>query len=98
MVPINDTELIIDYIKRLDLEVILVSRNYLGSINHTILSIDVLRQRGCRIRGIVFNGLENMDTESFIEKHSGLPVILRIGEEAKIDQNMVMKYAKEVNL
>ena len=56
MVPLNDDFLIIDLIKQLNAEVVLVSRNYLGSINHTLLSLFALKQRQIPIRGIIFNG------------------------------------------
>lgn len=56
MVPINEKDLILDLILHLELPVILVSGIYLGSINHTLLSYDVLRNRNVYIAGIVFNG------------------------------------------
>ena len=58
MVPLNTNFLIIDLIKQLNVEVILVSRNYLGSINHTLLSVDALKQRNIPVKGIIFNGIK----------------------------------------
>ena len=49
MVPLNDNDLIVDLIEQLEAEVVLVSQNYLGSINHTILSIEVLKNRGIKL-------------------------------------------------
>lgn len=66
LVPLNRKSLIIDLIKKLDVPVILVSNNYLGSINHTILSVEALQKRGINLLGIIFNGPENTDTEDII--------------------------------
>lgn len=70
MVPLNETELIIDLIKKLGAEVILVSQNYLGSINHTLLSINLLKQYEIPVKGIIFNGDENPETERYIRQYA----------------------------
>jgi dethiobiotin synthetase len=75
MVPLNEEELMIDYIKSLNVKVILVSQNYLGSINHTLLSIEALKYRGIELRGIIFNGTANQETERYIEQYSKATVI-----------------------
>lgn len=80
MVPLNDTSLIIDLIKKLDAEVVLISRNYLGSINHTLLSVELLKSRKIPIKGIIFNGNEDKDTEEYILKYTQLNFIGRIPE------------------
>ncbi len=67
MVPLNDRFLMIDLIKQLDAEVILVSQNYLGSINHTLLSIDALRSRNILTKGIIFNGDSDDYSETVIK-------------------------------
>lgn len=95
MVPVNDTELIIDMIDQFQLPAILVSRHYLGSINHTLLSIDALQQRHIRIAGIIYSGNENKSTESIIAKRTGIEVIGRIEEEEIIDATVVAKYAAQ---
>ena len=66
MVPLNSKDCIIDLIEDLAVEVVLVSRNYLGSINHTLLSVEALVSRGISIKGVIFNDKENVDTESVI--------------------------------
>ncbi|MGN7989796.1 dethiobiotin synthase [Pedobacter sp. 22226] len=69
MVPLNEKELIVDLIKKLNAEVILVSQNYLGSINHTLLSLNLLKQYQIPVKGIVFNGDENEETERYIQQY-----------------------------
>ena len=86
MVPINAKDLMIDLIEKLNAEVILVSKNYLGSINHTLLSIEALKNRGISVKGLIFNGAENKSSEDIIVNLSGLSVLGRVPEFTKIDQ------------
>jgi len=92
LVPLNEKELIVDLIKKED-QVIVVSRHYLGSINHTLLTIEALKTRGLQIAGIIFNGNENPTTENIILSQSDLPMLGRIEEEPYIDENVVRYYA-----
>jgi dethiobiotin synthetase len=96
MVPLNQQDLIIDLIKRSDLEVILVSKNYLGSINHTLLSAEALKSRKIPIKGIIFNGEANQASESIIKKMTGLNVIAHIPVLAEISKESVRKVAENV--
>lgn len=95
MVPLNNNHLIIDLIDHFNAKVILVSQNYLGSINHTLLSYEVLTNKSIPIEGIIFNGPENKETEKYILKHTGLPCLLRVLEEEKVTKEMISKYARE---
>ena len=65
LVPLNTTDCIIDIIQP-DYKVIVVSRHYLGSINHTLLTVEALQNRNINIAGILFSGAENKATESII--------------------------------
>ncbi|MHA8053418.1 dethiobiotin synthase [Aquirufa sp. OSTEICH-129A] len=98
MVPINDHETNLDLIKQLDAPVILVSKNYLGSINHTLMSFEILQKRGIPVLGIIFNGPENPSGEKFILNYTQLPLLLRVLEEQKIDENVINHYAEQVQL
>lgn len=68
MVPLNDTFLMIDLIWQLQAEVILVVMNYLGSINHTLLSIAMLKSKNLPINRVVFNGIKEAYSEDLIRK------------------------------
>lgn len=92
MVPLNDESLVIDLIKKLKAEVILVVSFYLGSINHTLLSIEALKSRNIAIAGIIFNGKTNKQSKEYILKHSGLKCLLHIEEEKKINKKTILKY------
>ena len=95
LVPLNDKEMIIDLIQRLKTPVVLVSQHYLGSINHTLLSVEALKARGIKILGIVFNGEENQSTEAVILRQGGLKMLGRMRREKLINRKVVSAYAKE---
>lgn len=92
LVPLNETETILDLIQR-DHKVIVVSRHYLGSINHTLLTIEVLKSKNIAVAGIIFNGQENKATESIITSKTGIKVIGRLEDEPYIDSNVINEYA-----
>lgn len=92
LVPLNDTGCVIDLIRE-DYKVIIVSRHYLGSINHTLLTIEALKNRNIEIGGIIFSGDENPATEKIILNKSGIKMIGRIDAEPYFDQNVTAYYA-----
>jgi len=94
MVPLNDKVVIADLISKDD-AVILVSRHYLGSINHTLLSIEALKSRGINKVGIIFSGNEHPTTEKAIKKIGKVEVIGRIEEEPYFDKMVVLEYAEK---
>lgn len=95
-VPINETETIVDLIKK-EYKVIVVSRHYLGSINHTLLTIEALQNRKLNIAGIIFNGNENKSSEAIILSKTGLKLIGRIEDEPYFDKNVIKEYADLFN-
>lgn len=92
LVPLNDTQTIADLIASTD-RIIVVSRHYLGSINHTLLTVEGLKARGFNIHGILFSGAEHPTTEAIIAKMTGVTILGRIDEEPYFDQNVVKEYA-----
>ncbi|MBI4929266.1 MAG: dethiobiotin synthase [Bacteroidetes bacterium] len=95
MVPVNKQYYIIDLIKKFDTETIVVIQNYLGSINHSLLTIDALKQRGIKIIGLVFNGSPHEPSRQIIESYSGLKTISWIVNEPTINKEVILKYAKD---
>lgn len=92
LVPVNNKETIADLIEP-DHKVIIVSRHYLGSINHTLLTVEALKSRNLTCAGIIFSGEENPSSEGIIKKMTGLPVIGRIEQEPYFDRNVILEYA-----
>lgn len=95
LVPLAPGFLIADLIGQLGLDVVVVSRNYLGSINHTLLTLEALRARGIRVRGLVFNGEPTPTTEDFISQHTGVPLMPRVLQEPEVTPAVVSRYAAE---
>ena len=91
-VPLNEKDTIIDLIQP-DYKIVVVSRHYLGSINHTLLTIEAIQNRGFKVAGIIFSGSENKSTESLILNKTGIKCIGRIDEEPYFDQNVIREYA-----
>jgi dethiobiotin synthetase len=96
LVPLNDIDFVIDLAKRFKAQVILVSNLYLGSINHTLLSADYLKKNKFDVKGIVFNGPSNPDSEEIILKHTGFHCLLRINQEQAVTKEAVRKYAAQL--
>lgn len=93
LVPINEKETILDLIKP-NYTVVVVSRHYLGSINHSLLTIGWLKERGFDV-SILFSGDEHPTTEKIILSKTGIPCIGRINEEQNFDAAVIRKYAKQ---
>jgi len=91
LVPLNEKNTILDIIKS-DYKVIVVSRHYLGSINHTLLTIESLKQKGFDV-AIIFSGNEHPSTEGIILRKTGVKLIGRINEETSFDKSLIKLYA-----
>ena len=98
MVPLNNKELILDLIKYLNLEVILISQNYLGSINHTLLTINTLKQHNISIKGIIFNGEANSESESYILNYTQINHLGNVPILKNLDKTSVVEAGKSINL
>lgn len=92
LVPLNNTDSIIDLIQK-DYKVIVVSRHYLGSINHTLLTIEALKNRNISVAGIIFSGDENKASEEIILSKTTAKFTGRIDNEPYFDQNVIQYYA-----
>lgn len=96
LVPFNDKHFVVDIIKHLSIEVILVADLYLGSINHTLLTVEALKSRSIAVKGIIFNGESNAESERIILQHSQLTQLLKIDRENKVDKDVVSRYASSL--
>jgi dethiobiotin synthetase len=96
LVPLNDRDFVIDLAARFRSEIILVADLYLGSINHTLLTCEALAARKLPVKGIIFNGESNPESERIILQHSGLRCLLRIAKENRIDPTTLSKYSDQL--
>ena len=99
MVPLNyNGDMVIDLAVKFECEVVLVSNYYLGSINHMLLSIEALKNRGLQVKGIIFNGPENKATEEIIMSKTSAPCLLKIPKLDKVNRNTVIEWASKITL
>ena len=98
MVPITRNFLQIDQIKRWDLPVILVCRSSLGTLNHTLLSIEALEKRNIKILGLVINGEKHLDNPKTLHEFSKLKIIAEFPRLINLDKNNLDRLWKELNI
>ncbi len=98
MSPLGKDLLNIDLIEHFHLPVILVSNSYLGSINHTLLSYSLLKSRGVKILGIIFNQGENKASEDYILKYTKLPKLFSVPAFEALNAETIQAFAKTVTL
>ncbi|PJJ79066.1 dethiobiotin synthase [Mucilaginibacter auburnensis] len=89
MVPLNNKDLMVDLIKQLDAEVIMVVQHYLGSINHTLLSLSLLYSKNITIKAIIFNGDTDEYSENVIKAHTKGETIIRIPQLSVFDKSTI---------
>ena len=90
MVPLAMNFLMIDLIKQLGAEVVLVSKNYLGSINHTLLSVYALQKENIPIKGIIFNGIKDIYSKEVILDYTGLKLLGHVPEYSQLDKKAII--------
>ncbi len=98
MVPLRKDFLNIDWIKEIRLPVILTSNYYLGSINHTLLSWEMLQNVGASVLGIIFNGEKNPATFDVINHQTQAECLLEIAKEKELNPDIIKAYADRIEL
>ena len=96
MVPLNDRHLNLDLLKQWQLPVILVSRYYLGNINHSLLSAAILQQHGIPVKGWILNGDTVQPTKEAILSFSGIPLLAEIPDTEEVDSHFVQSEAQRL--
>ena len=94
--PMTEQHTMADFVQHYQLPTILISGNYLGSINHTLLSIEALKRRDIPILGVVISGTTNEAIELFIESYGGIPIIARIPNLSVIDAVSISLSAQSI--
>lgn len=98
MVPLNDNGLTyLDVFEQWRVPVVIVSRHYLGSINHSLLSIETLKNKGIEIAGVIFVGDENKATEEVILNNGEVKMLGRIPWVETIDRNFIVDQAGKLD-
>ena len=93
LVPLNQQHTIVDLIKP-GYHVVVVSRHYLGSINHTLLTLEYLKQLEVPV-SLIFSGDAHPTTESIIQSKSGVTFLGRVDEEEGFTKDVIKAYAQK---
>ncbi len=91
LVPLNERDFMIDLIKKLGLPVILVASTRLGTINHTLLSLYVLRKEKIKILGVILNGPKNLENKESIERFGKVEVLAEIEPFSELSYKALSK-------
>ena len=93
-VPLNEQNLLIDLIEKIGLPVVITARSGLGTINHTLLTVAVLRQRNLGIAGVVMSGEPNLENRRAIEKYGRVKVLAELPLIENLDFESLNQAAK----
>jgi dethiobiotin synthetase len=97
LVPLNEKEFVIDLVKLLDARLILVSRNYLGSINHSLMTAGICRSQGLDVAGWVFND-QYLDYTKEIADWSGYPILFSLPMLESVSKHAIAREAGRIGL
>ena len=98
LVPLNEQYFVIDMATFFEAEIVLVVRNYLGCINHSLLSIDYLAKNGFEIKGLVLIGTFDSAVRSAIINYAELPIIAEIPEGTERSKESILGLAQKVDM
>lgn len=98
MVPLNEQTCIIDYLQMLSIPAVLVARSGLGTINHTLLSLEALHRRNIPVAGIIINGKKSPHNREALEEYGRTPVIAEIDHLEELNAKTLLAIKPEITL
>lgn len=96
MVPLSKDYMNVDWVKSINYPVVLVANYYLGSINHTLLTWELLKARKIPVLGFIFNGEKNQESHDVILHYTQSECLLEMQQEQEINLKMIQKYAEKI--
>jgi dethiobiotin synthase len=93
LVPLNDSEFMLDLMVGLSLPVLVVTRASLGTINHTLLTLEAVRHRNMQVAGVLMIGERNADNRSAIERYGSVPVLGEMPPLSPLTQETLKEWA-----
>lgn len=93
LVPLNEHDYVIDLAQRFKLPVILVTKNYLGSLNHTLMSHEVISSRGLKIAGLIFNGEEDLESQRYLTNSIKPDFVMRVPHADNLERSFIFEQA-----
>lgn len=98
MVPINRSQTSADLIQFLEIPLVLVVNHYLGSLNHSLLTLQEIKRREIPLFGIVFNGVDFQDAESIILEKAQVPCLFRMDRWEEVDAKSVDTFCETLSI
>ena len=98
MVPLNKDNFMIDLMEQLKLPIILVCRSGLGTINHTLLSLQAIRQRGLPLAGLIISGHKSSHNREALEEYGDVPIIAEIDYCDVLNKQTLLSIKPEIDL
>jgi len=98
LVPLNEKEMLIDLIQKLNFPVIVTAKSGLGTLNHTLLTLEALKTRKIKTLGVILSGSFHKDNKKDIEKKGHVPVILELPFLKSINSVHLLKHFKKIKL
>ncbi|PZF72801.1 dethiobiotin synthase [Taibaiella soli] len=94
--PIDENGTMADFLQHQQLPALLVTRHYLGSINHTLLCIEAMKHRGIPLLGLIVSGNPDENSESFIRNYAGIDAIYHTGELTTVNKETIHEVATKM--
>lgn len=94
LVPLNEEDLIVNLMQVLNLQTVIVSRSGIGTINHTLLTIESLRSHNIKILGVIMNGKPNLENKKAIEHYGNVKVLAEMPKFEKLNALNLQKWSK----
>ena len=95
LVPLNETQMMTDWIMHLGLPVVVAARSTLGTINHTLLTVEALRARCIRSQGVIMVGPLHSDNRRAIERYGNLPVLGEMPMFPMLDADTLARWSEQ---
>jgi len=96
LVPVNESQLMADFMVKLGLPILIATRSTLGTINHTLLTLEALRARSLKIAGVVMIGDRNSDNLAAIEYYGKVPVLAEMPRFDPLTPDCLRKWAESL--
>jgi dethiobiotin synthase len=96
LVPVNESQVVADFMVKLGLPIVVAARSTLGTINHTLLTIEALRARSLTVAGVVMIGDRNADNRSAIEHYGKVSVLAEMPRFDPLTPDRLRKWAESL--
>ncbi|MGI9548499.1 MAG: dethiobiotin synthase [Bdellovibrionales bacterium] len=94
LVPLNENQTQLDLMKQIDLPLIVVARSGLGTLNHSLLTLKVLKSEALKVKGLILSGPLNPLNKKDLEKWGDVPILLEIPQLSKVTKPELLKLFK----